>query len=73
MIIYGINPINEALQSELRPSRIYLRRNKSNKRLDYIKKQAEKREIPVTYMEDMRDLCGHQAHRVRHGILGFGR
>ena len=68
MIIYGINPINEALQSELRPNRIYMRSKKSNKRLEHIKKQAENKAIPVTFMEDMRDLCGHQA--VHQGVAG---
>ncbi len=50
MIIYGINPVLEALQSEgSAPDRIWITRGKSNPRLQKIVEMARGQDIPVRF------------------------
>ncbi len=53
MIIYGINPVLEALQSEdSQPDRIWITRGKSNPRLQKIVEAARSQGIPVRFESD---------------------
>ena len=50
MIIYGINPVTEALRSKSRPlERIWIRRGKANPRLQRIIELARSRGVPVRF------------------------
>ena len=50
MIIYGINPVLEALQSEdSAPDRIWITRGNSNPRLQKIIEKARSQNIPVRF------------------------
>ena len=53
MIVYGINPVLEALQSEdSAPDRIWITRGKSNPRLQKIVERARSQGIPVRFESD---------------------
>ena len=61
MFIYGINPILESLNSSIQPKQIFIQKKKDNKRIQSIISQAEKKSIPLEYLDDLRKLVGHNA------------
>ena len=69
MIVHGINPINEALNSKNLPETIYVLRNKENPRIRAIVKRCEYLNIPVEKVNDMNNLCKRNA--VHQGVAGL--
>jgi 23S rRNA (guanosine2251-2'-O)-methyltransferase len=58
MIIFGINPILESLQSDRKPETLYIQSGKRSKRLDHVVNMAEKLAIPVEIVDNLEPLCG---------------
>ena len=68
MYIYGINPILESLRSNHLPESILIQESKDNKRIQHIIKQADKRQVHVEKVKDLRTYLPNNA--VHQGVAG---
>lgn len=75
MIIYGINPIGEALRSTSPPERIWITRGKSNPRLRKILELAQSRGVPVRFESSQfitKKASTHQHQEIAGQISAIG-
>lgn len=69
MYIYGINPVLESLNADCLADCIYIQESKNNKRINHIISRAEKKQVPVERVEDLRKFVSGNA--VHQGVAAF--
>ncbi|HJV66023.1 MAG TPA: 23S rRNA (guanosine(2251)-2'-O)-methyltransferase RlmB [Geomonas sp.] len=64
-IIYGLNPVTEALRGSRRIYELFLAGSSSDRRLEKLLKLAAERKVPVRHREkgDLARLCGTEHHQ----------
>jgi 23S rRNA (guanosine2251-2'-O)-methyltransferase len=64
-IIYGVNPVKEALRGSRRAFELFVAQNAADQRLEKIVRLAEERGIPVRQRQrqDLSRLCGSEHHQ----------
>lgn len=64
-IIYGLNPVMEALRGSRKIFELFLAGNSSDKRMEKLLKLANERQVPVRQREksDLQRLCGTDHHQ----------
>lgn len=64
-IVYGVNPVREALRSERRAFELYIAEHATEQRLTKIVAMAEEKGVPVRrrHKQDLARLCGSEHHQ----------
>ena len=73
-VIYGVNPVKEALRGTRRAFELFVAQGASDQRLEKIVKLAEERDVPVRrrQRQDLARLCGTDHHQgVALRVEGF--
>lgn len=64
-IIYGVNPVKEALRGSRRAFELFIAQNAADQRLEKLVRLAEERGVPVRHRQrqDLARLCGTEHHQ----------